>query len=52
LEKRRGFADVRKTGLRANPRVRVIVNQNDFLLTDDDLGVAPGDVHRGAIDGV
>jgi ABC-type transporter lipoprotein component MlaA len=26
-----------ETGLRANPDVRVIVNQNDFLLTDDDL---------------
>jgi ABC-type transporter lipoprotein component MlaA/pimeloyl-ACP methyl ester carboxylesterase len=25
------------TGLRANPDIRVIVNQNDFLLTDDDL---------------
>jgi hypothetical protein len=24
-------------GLRANPNVRVIVNQNDFLLTDEDL---------------
>jgi ABC-type transporter lipoprotein component MlaA/pimeloyl-ACP methyl ester carboxylesterase len=24
-------------GLRANPDIRVIVNQNDFLLTDDDL---------------
>jgi len=24
-------------GLRANPRVRVIVNQNDFLLADEDL---------------
>ena len=23
-------------GLRANPDIRVIVNQNDFLLTDDD----------------
>jgi len=26
-----------ETGLRANPDVRVIVNRNDFLLTDDDL---------------
>jgi pimeloyl-ACP methyl ester carboxylesterase len=25
------------TGLRANPNVRIIVNQNDFLLTDEDL---------------
>jgi len=25
------------TGLRANPKVRIIVNQNDFLLTDEDL---------------
>jgi ABC-type transporter lipoprotein component MlaA/pimeloyl-ACP methyl ester carboxylesterase len=25
-------------GLRANPDIRVIVNQNDFLLTDEDLG--------------
>jgi pimeloyl-ACP methyl ester carboxylesterase len=25
------------TGLRANPDIRVIVNQNDFLLTDEDL---------------
>ena len=25
------------TGLRANPDIRVIVNQNDFLLTDTDL---------------
>ena len=25
------------TGLRANPSIRVIVNQNDFLLTDEDL---------------
>jgi len=25
------------TGLRANPNIRVIVNQNDFLLTDEDL---------------
>jgi pimeloyl-ACP methyl ester carboxylesterase len=24
-------------GLRANPKIRVIVNQNDFLLTDEDL---------------
>ena len=24
-------------GLRANPDIRIIVNQNDFLLTDDDL---------------
>jgi pimeloyl-ACP methyl ester carboxylesterase len=24
-------------GLHANPDIRVIVNQNDFLLTDDDL---------------
>ena len=24
-------------GLRANPNIRVIVNQNDFLLTDEDL---------------
>ena len=27
-----------ETGLRANPDIRVIVNQNDFLLTDEDLG--------------
>jgi pimeloyl-ACP methyl ester carboxylesterase len=26
-----------EAGLRANPNVRVIVNQNDFLLTDEDL---------------
>lgn len=26
------------TGLRANPNIRIIVNQNDFLLTDEDLG--------------
>jgi hypothetical protein len=26
-----------EAGLRANPDIRVIVNQNDFLLTDDDL---------------
>jgi ABC-type transporter lipoprotein component MlaA len=26
-----------ETGLRANPSVRVIVNQNDFLLADEDL---------------
>jgi len=26
-----------EAGLRANPKVRIIVNQNDFLLTDDDL---------------
>jgi ABC-type transporter lipoprotein component MlaA/pimeloyl-ACP methyl ester carboxylesterase len=25
------------SGLRANPNIRVIVNQNDFLLTDEDL---------------
>jgi ABC-type transporter lipoprotein component MlaA/pimeloyl-ACP methyl ester carboxylesterase len=25
------------TGLRANPKIRVIVNQNDFLLADEDL---------------
>jgi hypothetical protein len=25
-------------GLRANPDIRVIVNQNDFLLADEDLG--------------
>jgi hypothetical protein len=24
-------------GLRANPNIRVIVNQNDFLLADEDL---------------
>jgi hypothetical protein len=24
-------------GLRANPNIRIIVNQNDFLLTDEDL---------------
>jgi hypothetical protein len=24
-------------GLRANPNVRLIVNQNDFLLADEDL---------------
>jgi len=26
-----------ETGLRANPDIRIIVNQNDFLLTDEDL---------------
>jgi hypothetical protein len=26
-----------ETGLRANPDTRVIVNQNDFLLEDEDL---------------
>jgi ABC-type transporter lipoprotein component MlaA/pimeloyl-ACP methyl ester carboxylesterase len=26
-----------EAGLRANPNIRIIVNQNDFLLTDDDL---------------
>ena len=26
-----------QAGLRANPNIRVIVNQNDFLLADDDL---------------
>jgi len=26
-----------ETGLRANPDIRVIVNENDFLLTDEDL---------------
>jgi hypothetical protein len=26
-----------EAGLRANPNIRVIVNQNDFLLTDEDL---------------
>ena len=26
-----------EAGLRANPDIRVIVNENDFLLTDDDL---------------
>ena len=26
-----------ETGLRANPSIRVIVNQNDFLLSDEDL---------------
>ena len=26
-----------ETGLRANPDIRIITNQNDFLLTDDDL---------------
>ena len=26
-----------ETGLRANPDIRVIVNQNDFLLEDEDL---------------
>lgn len=26
-----------ETGLRANPKIRVIVNQNDFLLTEEDL---------------
>jgi ABC-type transporter lipoprotein component MlaA len=26
-----------EAGLRTNPNVRIIVNQNDFLLTDDDL---------------
>jgi hypothetical protein len=26
-----------EAGLRANPDVRIIVNQNDFLLTDADL---------------
>jgi ABC-type transporter lipoprotein component MlaA/pimeloyl-ACP methyl ester carboxylesterase len=36
-----------ETGLRANPGIRVIVNQNDFLLSDDDLAwlratIAPG----------
>ena len=36
-------------GLRANPDIRVIVNQNDFLLSDDDLAwlratVAPDDL--------
>jgi hypothetical protein len=25
-------------GLRANPKIRLIVNQNDFLLADEDLG--------------
>jgi hypothetical protein len=25
------------SGLRANPDIRIIVNENDFLLTDDDL---------------
>jgi ABC-type transporter lipoprotein component MlaA len=27
-----------ETSLRANPNIRVIVNQNDFLLADEDLG--------------
>ncbi len=27
-----------EAGMRANPNIRVIVNQNDFLLTDEDLG--------------
>ncbi len=27
-----------EVALRANPNIRVIVNQNDFLLTDEDLG--------------
>ena len=27
-----------EAGLRANPDIRVIVNQNDFLLTAEDLG--------------
>jgi len=26
-----------EAGLRANPRIRIIVNQNDFLLADEDL---------------
>ena len=26
-----------EAGLRANSKIRVIVNQNDFLLTDEDL---------------
>ena len=26
-----------EAGLRANPNVRVLVNQNDFLLADEDL---------------
>ena len=26
-----------EAGLRANPNIRVIVNQNDFLLADEDL---------------
>jgi hypothetical protein len=26
-----------EAGLRANPNIRIIVNQNDFLLTDADL---------------
>ena len=34
--KRRRFADL-QAGLRANPGIRVIVNQNDFLLSDEDL---------------
>ena len=29
-------------GLRANPNIRVIVNENDFLLTDDDLTCQQG----------
>jgi hypothetical protein len=26
-----------EAGLRANPKIRIIVNQNDFLLSDEDL---------------
>ena len=35
--KKAGDLRTYETGLRANPNIRIVVNQNDFLLTDDDL---------------
>ena len=40
------------TGLRANPNIRVIVNQNDFLLTDEDLAWLHATFGPDAIDGL
>jgi hypothetical protein len=39
-------------GLRANSDIRIIVNQNDFLLTDEDLAWAPHHVCPGTINGL
>ena len=37
-------------GLRANPGIRVIDNQNDFLLADEDLCLAARRVWSGPLD--
>ena len=39
-------------GLRANPNIRIIVNQNDFLLADEDLAWLHATFAPGTIDGL